>query len=129
MRSELVHSGKNVAQISVTIATPHRRADCQQHHIGACNRFRQLADEPQAPRPNMAPGQILQSGLVDRYLAAAERIEPAQVLVDAGNGPAEFGEAGGRDEADVTSTDHADVHARNTDHDRFVSFGASERPA
>jgi hypothetical protein len=43
-------------------------------------------------------------------LASGEFIEPGRVVIDTGDGPAEFRKARRRDEPDISSSDHADFH-------------------
>ena len=54
--------------------------------------------------------QIVEAGLEDRDLAAAQPRDLARVLVDAGDVDAELGEAGAGDQADIAGADHGDAH-------------------
>ena len=78
--------------------------------VGLAHRRRKLGREADPPHAQVALKQLLEARLVDRHTPATELLDPLRILVGAGDLPAEFGEAGGRDEADIARPDHADVH-------------------
>jgi len=92
------------------VASPHRRAHGEEHEVRLAHRRRKLGREADPPHAQVALKQLLEARLVDRHMPATELLDPLRILVGAGNLPAEFGEAGGRDEADIARPDHADVH-------------------
>ena len=62
------------------------------------------------PRLALRLIEIVEAGLVDRDLAAAQRGDPLGVDVDAGDVVAEVREPSAGDEADVAGADDGDLH-------------------
>ena len=111
MRRELLDRLEHEAQIGMAVAAPHRRADREEHEIGL--RRPSLARSVEnliRPMPQIALEQLVEARLVNRHAALVELLDLGRVLVDAGHVPAELGKAGGRDQADITSPNHANVH-------------------
>ena len=94
----------------MAVAAAHRRADGEEHEVGVSDRRVKLGREADPPHAQIALEQLLQPRLVDRHAALAQLLDPARILVDAGHIPAELGEAGGGDEADIARPNHANVH-------------------
>ena len=113
MRRQLLDRLKDVREIGVPVAAPHRRADGQEDQIGLAHRLRHLAAKADAALAQVTRQQILQAGLEDRDLAPAELLDTGRVLVDADHAPAEVRKAGCGDKADIAGADHADVHGRS----------------
>src|SRR6185369_2606535 len=62
------------------------------------------------PRADVALQQRIEAVLVDRRLAAIDALDLRRVDVDADTVVPDLGEAGTRDEADVTGADDGDAH-------------------
>ena len=110
MRRKLLDRLEHEGQVGVTVAAPHRRADGEEHEVGFADRRGKLGREADPPHAQIALEQLFEPRLVDRHAALAELLDPAGILVDASDLPAEFREAGGGDEADIARPNHANVH-------------------
>ena len=95
----------------MAVAAPRRRADGNEHRIGGFHRGSDLLGEFQASGFRVGGNQIVEAGLVDQHLAAAERGDFGRVLVDAGHLVAEIGETGPGNEPDITGADHGNAHS------------------
>ena len=63
-------------------------------------------------RGDVAVDHFLETRLVDRDLARLERFHFAWVVIDTDDVVADIGEAGARDEADITGTDDRNIHGK-----------------
>ena len=112
MRGNLLDRLIDVSKVRIAIAAAHRCADGQKDEIGLSRRRVKLACKMQPARAHVLCHQSVETGLVDRDLAAAELGELAPILFDAGDVPAEFRKTCGGYQADIAGPDHADVHPR-----------------
>ena len=104
--------GEDIAQIGMAVAAPRRRADRDEHGVGASDRGFEIGREAQPPGRRIAGDQVFETGLVDRNLPARQPLDLAGLLVDAGHTDAEFRETRARDQTDITCPDHRDAHGR-----------------
>jgi hypothetical protein len=96
------------------VAAPRRRADRDEHRLGACDGRGKIGGEGQTPAARVALDQPVEPGLEDRHLAALQRLDLAGVLVDAGHVVAEVGEAGAGDQAHIARADHRYAHSQSS---------------
>ena len=64
----------------------------------------------QPPGLHVGGDQFVEARLVDRHLAALQRLDLGRVLIDADDVVAEIGKAGARNEADIARADHCNAH-------------------
>jgi hypothetical protein len=72
--------------------------------------FGSIGREVDAPGGEIALQQIVESGLVDRRLAALEHLDFALVDIDAQHVVADLGKARTRDQANVAGTENGETH-------------------
>ncbi len=94
----------------MAIAAAHRRAHGQEHEVGLADRRIEFGREADPPHAQVPLEELLEARFVDRHAAMAELVDPPRILIDAGDIPAELGEASGGDEADIARPNHANVH-------------------
>ena len=101
---------EHVGEIGVAVAAAHRRADREEHEVGVLRPPRRGPSVKRAAQ-RACCARAARRGPARRSatLPALSSASRAGVLVDARDLPAELGEAGGGDEADIAGTDHADV--------------------
>ncbi len=109
VRRDILDRLEDIGEVGMAIAAAHRRADGEEDDVGVGHRRPELGREDDAPGLQIAGEQRVEARLVDRHLALEEPGDARLVLVDAGDTPAELGEAGRRDEPDIARADHADV--------------------
>ena len=80
-----------------------RRADADEDELGAVDRLADVERERAAAR--VPRDQLVEAGLVDRHLAAPQRVDPLGDDVADDHRVAELGEAGAGDEADVAGAE------------------------
>ncbi len=102
--------GEYIAEIRMAVAATRRRANRDEYRIGAGHRRFEVGREAQPPRRHVAGDQLVETGLVDRHLAARQPFDLSGILVDAGDGHPEFRKARSRDEADIPCPDHRNAH-------------------
>src|SRR6516165_12113507 len=73
-----------------------------------------IRGEIDAPHAQVAMKELVEARFVNRQLALTQVLDLAQILVDAGNGPAEFGKASGGDQANIACPNHRNVHETNS---------------
>ena len=100
----------DVGQIGMAVAAPRRRADGDEDGIGRAHRRRRIGREKQTRLPRVLRDQIVEAGFEDRDLAAAQRLDLARVLVDAGDHVAEIGKACAGHQPDIARPDHRNAH-------------------
>ena len=105
----LAGHGVDEAQVGGAVAL-RRSADGEKDHERLLHALLQIGGEAQPALAEVLSDQFLEPGLVDRDLASLQVIDLGRVAVDAGHIDTEFGEARGRDEADVADTYDANVH-------------------
>ena len=96
------------------VAPARRRPHRDEHRIGIPYRRRQVRPEPQTPRLDIVPDQLVQAGLVDRHHSLQKPIDLPRILVDAENIVTEVREAGPRHQTDVARTDHRYTHRQSS---------------
>ena len=87
-----------------------RRTDRDQDHLTVRDAGRRIGREGQTTRSGIAGDQGLQPGFVDRHLAALQALDLVRIDVDAEHAITRIGEAGARDEPDITGTEDRDAH-------------------
>ncbi len=110
MGCHLVHRLENIGEVSIAVAMAHRCPDRKEHKVGIPNRLRQAAGEKHAPTCDVALHELIKPRLIDGDLALIQLRDAVPVLVDASYHPAEIGKTSAGHEADIASTDHADLH-------------------
>jgi hypothetical protein len=95
----------------MAVAAPRRCADGNEHGVRAVERRLEVGGERQAASRLVDRNELIEARLVDRHLAALQPIDLVRILVDTGDRHAEFGEAGPRNQADISGTDHRDAHS------------------
>ena len=70
----------------------------------------QIGREAQPPGRGVVGHQLLEAGLVDRDLAAAEPLDLIGILIDASHRDAEFRKTGAGNQADIAGADHRYAH-------------------
>jgi hypothetical protein len=109
-RGDLGGGGEDIGEIGVAVAAPRRRADGDEHRLGAVERRLEVGGEGEPAGRLVDRDELVEARLVDRHLAALQPRDLVGVLVDAGDRHAEFGEAGPRDEPDIARADHRYTH-------------------
>jgi hypothetical protein len=66
--------------------------------------------EGQPPGLHVIPHHLLETGLIDRNLAATKPFDPRRIDVDAENMVADVGKAGAGDQTDVARSVNGDIH-------------------
>ena len=94
----------------MAVAAARRRADGDEHGVGAVHRGGEIGGEGQAALLDVVGDQLVEARLVDRDLAALQALDLAGVLVDADHVVAEIGKAGAGDQADIARADHRNLH-------------------
>ena len=94
----------------MAIAAARRRATAMKT-ASASAPVLQFGRERQPPGADIGGDHFVEARLVDRHLAALERLDLAGVLVDTDDVMAEIGKAGPGNEADIAGADHRDAHA------------------
>ena len=93
------------------VAAPRRRADGDEHGVGAGDRARQIGGERKPPRRCVAGDQRCRArARRSASRRCSSRAILARVLVDAGDLDAELGKARARDQPDIPGSDHRDAH-------------------
>ena len=92
MRREFGDSLEHVTEIGITVAATDRRADGEEHDVGALHALAQRTQEMHTAGCDIARHQLVAAILV---------------LVDADDVPAKIGKTGGGNQADITRTNHA----------------------
>ncbi len=103
--------GVDMGEIGVAVAAAARRSDRDEDGGRVLHRALEVGGKGQPFALRVAGDQRIEARLVDRDFAAAQPCDLALVAVDTDDGKAEFGEAGGADEADVTGTNQNDLHS------------------
>ena len=67
MRRELLDRLKHEAEIGMAVATPHRRADREEHEVGVRPTDGEVGREADPPHAQIALEQFFESRLVDRH--------------------------------------------------------------
>ena len=102
---------KHEAEIGMSVAAAHRRADGEKDEIGSPTAAGEIGSEGDAPHAHIALQELVEARLVNRHAALAQlAIDLARVFVDASDRPAEFRKASGGDQADIACPDHRNVH-------------------
>ena len=96
-----------------------RRAHRDEDRARLADRRREVGGELEPPGADVLLDDLLEPGLVDRNLPAHERLDLACILVHAGDRHAEIGQAGSRDQADVSTADDTDLHESPFCHSRL----------
>jgi outer membrane receptor protein involved in Fe transport len=86
------------------------RAGGDEHDVRARDRCRRRRRERQPAQRAVSPHQLLETGLVDRDLAAHECFDAPRVDIDARDSVTELGEPRSRDEPDIASSNDDDLH-------------------
>ncbi len=112
MRRDLFNRLIDVGQVGVAVAAPHRRANGKKDQIGGMRDRGKFRCEMQPARAHVLLDERVQPRLVNRDLACVQLFDLARVLFDAGDVPAEFGETGGGNKADISGPNHANIHGK-----------------
>src|SRR5262249_17722034 len=110
MRSKLLNRLEHEAEIGVTVAAAHRRADGEKHEIRIAHRRCEVCGEVDAPHAQVSVQELVEARLVNRQLSLTQILDLVRVLIDAGDGPAEFRKASCGDQADIACPNHRNVH-------------------
>ena len=94
----------------MAVAAPRRRADGDEDGVGILHRGGKVGGEFEPSGGLVGGHQLVESRLVDRHLAFCEAGDLGGVVVDAGDVHPELGEAGARNEPDITGADHRNAH-------------------
>ena len=94
----------------MAVAAPGRRADRDEHRLGAVHRVGQVVGEREPAGGDVLCHQLVQARLVDRHAALMQRGELLGVGLHNGDVDAELGEAGAGDQADIAAADHRNTH-------------------
>ena len=77
---ELLDRLEHEAEIGMSIAAAHRRADREKHEIGIADRWGEIRREGDAPHAQIAVQKLVEARLVDRYAALAQSLDLARSL-------------------------------------------------
>jgi hypothetical protein len=88
---DLGRDGDDIAQIGMAVAAPRRRADRDEHGVGASDRGFEVGGEAEPPGRRIAGDQLVEARFVDRDFAARQALDLVGILVDAADIDAEFG--------------------------------------
>src|ERR1700730_10194130 len=102
--------GIDIGQIGMPVAAPRRRADGDEHRLGAGHRRRQIGSEKEPPRRHIGRHQRPQPGLENRHLAALQPGNLRRVLVDAGDRRPKLRKTRPRDQTHIPGPDHRYPH-------------------
>jgi hypothetical protein len=94
----------------MTVATPRRRANGDEHRIGAADRLVDRSCECQSLFADIRAHKTLQTGFVNWNFAALKRSNLGGVFVDTHHVVAEIGKTRPGNEPHVTSTNHHNAH-------------------
>ena len=94
----------------MAIAAARRRADGNEHRLGAVHRGGEIAGERQPAGGDVVRDQLVQARLVDRHAPVAQGGELPGIGFHHRDVGAEFGEAGAGDQADIAAADHRNTH-------------------
>src|SRR5580658_10513112 len=109
---DLGGGGEDVGEVGMTVATPRRRADGDEHRLGAIQRRSEVGGEAETAGSLVDRHELLEARLENRHLAAIETLDLVGILIDAGDRYPELREAGPGDEPDIPCADHRYTHWR-----------------
>src|SRR5262249_23039641 len=101
---------EDIGEIGVPVAAAGRRADRDEHGVGAVKGGLEIGGEAEPPGGGVRRHEPIEPKLEDRHLAALQTRDLLRVLVDAGARHTELGEAGPGDEPDIPRADHRYTH-------------------
>jgi len=94
----------------MSVAAPRRRADRDEHSVGFRHRGLQFGRELQPPGLAVDSDEFGEARLVNRHLAALERIDLEAILVDASDLMSKIRKASPGNEPDIATADHSNTH-------------------
>ncbi|GBQ85727.1 hypothetical protein GCM10007866_10530 [Gluconobacter albidus] len=94
----------------MAVAASGGGADRDEHGIGVAHGRAEVVSEGQAAGGDVAADEGVQSGFVDGDAPVMEGRELFWVPLYDGDVRSELGEAGARDETDISATDHCNTH-------------------
>ena len=94
----------------MAVAAPRRGADCDEDGIGVGDGRLQIGGEAEPFGFHIAGNQRIEAGLEDRNLATLQRVDLAEILVDAGDLVAEIRKTGAGDQSDIARANHGNPH-------------------
>ena len=112
MRRDFLDRLVDVGQVGVPIAAPHRRAHGEEDQVGRTRNGCKLGCEMQPAGAHVFLDERVEPRLVNRDLAGFQLLDLAGILLDASNIPAEIGETGGGNQADISGPNHANIHGK-----------------
>ena len=104
-----------------------RRADADEHHLGVGDRLAEVGRERQPALAGDLLEEFGQVGLVEGHPARAQRVDLRPVVVEADDTVTEIGQAGRRDQPDVTDSDDGEVHQQVLGRERDREAGERRR--
>ncbi len=109
-RGDLARRRIDIGEVGMAVAAAAGRAHRDEDGVGAGDRGTDIGLEFQPSGPDIGLDHLVEAGLVDRDLAAAQGSDLVGHLVDADHVMAEFRETGARNQADIPRADHCDAH-------------------
>ena len=108
--ADLLGGGVDKGEVGVAVKLACRRTDGDHHHVGDAHRGFEVGRETQPALRHAVGDDGLQPGLVDRQAAGIEPGDLFRGTVDACDVDACGRQAGAADKADISGSDHSNVH-------------------
>jgi hypothetical protein len=110
----LLGGGENIGQVGMTITASRRRADGDEHRLGATDGGGQIRRKGEPSGGDIFLHQLVETRLVDRHTALMQGSQLGAINLYHRDVGAELGEAGPRNQADIASANHRNTHGRKS---------------